>query len=430
MLGKSFCKKGNPLSEKILIVAPHIMNQQETVLKGGIKEFEFVALMAFLMSNVALSIDAILPALPNIGEALQVADANNLQLIIIMIFLGLGLGEVVFGTLSDSFGRKPIVYTGVGVFILASLLIIWAPSLEVMLVGRVIQGMGLSAARSVSIAIIRDTYKGDRMARIMSFIMTIFILVPMIAPIWGKFVLEAFNWQAIFSFQLIFIGLVVIWFGLRQRETLSKDKRIMISKQMFANGIREFFRQKNTVRYTLMSGLVQGTFIVYLGSSQQIFQGQYGLVDEFPYIFGGLAFAIGFSSLMNGFLVVRFGMIKLVQTSLLLTLLSSLTYIFLFLNSPNPSVAVLIGFLFFQFLTLGFIFGNLSALAMQPLGHIAGIGAAIYNFIAMFLAVITAVIIGNFIQDTVLPLFAGFVLSSVIGLVLMLLSKGKRGGEN
>jgi len=205
------------------------MHQKETVQNGkkGIKEFEFVALMAFLMSNVALSIDAVLPALPDIGLSLEVANTNHLQLIIFMMFLGLGLGEIVFGTLSDSYGRKPIVYIGVSVFVLASFLIVWAPSLEVLLIGRVIQGIGLSAARSVSIAIIRDTYHGERMARIMSFIMTIFILVPMVAPLLGKFILEAYNWQAIFYFQLLFVGVTIIWFRLRQRETLAKDKRAL-----------------------------------------------------------------------------------------------------------------------------------------------------------------------------------------------------------
>lgn len=382
-------------------------------------ELEFVALMAFLMSNVALSIDAILPALPDLGAAFQASDSNQLQLVIFMIFLGLGLGEVVFGTLSDSFGRKPIVYTGVGIFILASLLIVWAPSLEVLLAGRVIQGMGLSAARSVSVAIIRDTYKGDRMARIMSFIMTIFILVPMVAPLLGQTILRAFNWQAIFYFQLIFIGATLLWFRLRQRETLPPEKRVALSGALFTNGLKAFFREPRPIIFTLISGMVQGAFIAYLGASQQIFQEQYLLVEEFPYIFGGLAFAIGFSSLVNGSLVVRLGMLRLVSIFLTLAIISSLLYILLFAGSPNPGVAILIAFLFVHFLSMGFIFGNLSALAMQPIGHIAGMGASIYNFTSMLLGVMVAIWVGSYIEETALPLFVGFLVTGLLGMGLI-----------
>ncbi len=383
------------------------------------KELEFVALMAFLMSNVALSIDTVLPALPDIGLSLQVANSNHLQLVIIMIFLGLGVGELVFGTLSDSFGRRPIVYIGVGIFVLASFLIIWSPTLEMLLLGRVIQGIGLSAARSVSISIIRDTYQGDRMARIMSFIMTIFILVPMIAPLLGQLILLTYDWTAIFYFQLLFISITIFWFWARQEETLTAEKRIPISRHLFTNGLKEYLRFRNSVLFTIMAGVLQGTFIAYLGSAQQIFQEQYQMIDEFPYIFGGLAFALGLSTLLNSSLVLRYGMLRMVNFSLYLSVLSSLTYLLCFSNVSNPTLSLLIAFLLVQFLALGSIFGNLSALAMQPIGHIAGIGAAIFSFISMTLGVIVAITIGYFIQDTAIPLFAGFCLSGVLALILI-----------
>lgn len=402
------------------------MNQTtDSSSKSGVREFEFIALMAFLMSNVALSIDAILPALPDIGLALEVTDSSQLQLVVVMIFLGLGLGELVFGTLSDSFGRKPIVYIGVGVFTVASLVVVFAPSLEVFLIGRVFQGIGLSAARSVSIAIIRDTYDGDRMARIMSFIMTIFILVPMIAPMLGQLILEYYNWQTIFYFQLLFIGITIIWFTLRQRETLAKEKRIPISKSLFTNGVKEFFRHKKSVIYTLISGIIQGSFIAYLSSSQQIFQVQYGMVEEFPLIFGGLAFSFGMASLFNGFLVVKYGMLKLVNSSLYVFVGCSLTYILIFGTTSNPSLTVLLSFLFFQFLSLGFIFGNLSSLTMQPIGHIAGIGAATYSFISILIAVTIAIFVGQFIETTVMPMFIGFFIAGVISFILIRVVKVK-----
>lgn len=400
------------------------MNQTtDSSPKSGIREFEFIALMAFLMSNVALSIDAILPALPEIGLALEVTDSSQLQLVVVMIFLGLGLGELVFGTLSDSFGRKPIVYIGVGVFTIASLVVVFAPSLEIFLIGRVFQGIGLSAARSVSIAIIRDTYDGDRMARIMSFIMTIFILVPMIAPMLGQLILEHYNWQTIFYLQLLFIGITIVWFTLRQRETLAKEKKIPISKSLFINGVKEFFRHKQSVIYTFISGIIQGSFIAYLSSSQQIFQVQYGMVEEFPLIFGGLAFSFGMASLLNGFLVVKYGMLKLVNSSLYIFVGCSLTYILIFGTASNPSLTILLSFLFFQFLSLGFIFGNLSSLTMQPIGHIAGVGAATYSFISILVAVTIAIFVGQFIETTVVPMFIGFFIAGVISFILIRIVK-------
>ncbi|MEO1260787.1 MAG: multidrug effflux MFS transporter [Bacteroidota bacterium] len=386
---------------------------------SGIRELEFIALMAFLMSNVALCIDTILPALTEIGNSLEVANNNYLQLVIIVVFMGLGVGELLFGTLSDSVGRKPIVFVGVGVFVLASFLIVWAPDLKLLLAGRFLQGFGLSAARSISIAIIRDTYKGDRMARIMSFIMTIFILIPMVAPLLGQTILDAYDWKAIFYFQLFFIGIVIIWFWLRQRETLSKEHRIAFSKRLFTDGLKEYIRHKKAILYTLTSGLIQGAFIAYLGSSQQIFQVQYQKVEEFPYIFGGLAIAVGVSSLLNGSMVLKYGMLKLIRLSLFLSILSSSIYLVFFLNSTNPTLVVLIVFLAIQFLTMGFTFGNLSALAMEPIGHIAGIGAALFNFMSMTVAVAVAVMVGMFIQGTVIPLFVGFFLSSIFAMLLI-----------
>jgi len=413
---------------------------QETVTKQlskkGKSEFEFVALMAFLMSNVALSIDTILPALPDLGVALDVSNTKQLQLVIIMVFLGLGVGELFFGTLSDSFGRKPIVYSGVGLFIIASVLIVFSPNFELMLLGRIVQGIGLSAARSVSIAIIRDSYKGDRMARIMSFITTIFIIVPMIAPLLGQFILNAFNWQAIFYFQIIFITITIIWFSLRQEETLSVKNRIKISKHIFADGLREYFKFRDPITFTIIAGFINGAFISYLGSSQQIFQIQYQMQDEFPYIFGGLAFSFGIAALFNASLVLKFGMMKLIRTAFYFYIATSFIYLIFFsgitqamIGQPvieNPPMGILIAFISLIFLSLGFISGNMSAMAMQSIGHIAGIGAAIYSFLSMTIGVIVAILVGSFIDDLSFPLFIAFFLSGIIGIFLLNYARSRK----
>lgn len=382
-------------------------------------ELEFIALMAFLMSNVALTIDAILPALTDIGISIDHTDSTDLQLIITMIFLGLGIGQLIFGTLSDSFGRKPIVYIGVGIFILASMICVTASNLEQMLIGRVIQGVGLAAPRTVSISIIRDIYTGDHMARIMSFIIMIFIVVPMIAPILGQVILYNFNWQAIFFFQLFFIMITIFWFSTRQRETLPKERRIKFSKTLFIDGLREFFKFKNTIIYTLIAGMIEGSFILYLSASKHVFQDQYQLVEEFPYLFAALAFVLGLATFFNGSLVLKYGMKRLMTVAMYLFCFSSLIYILLFFGSENPAITVLLIFLMIQFFSIGFISGNVGALAMRPIGHIAGIGASIFSFSSTIISVSLAILMGRFITVTALPLFIGFFCCSLGSLILL-----------
>lgn len=388
-----------------------------SIKKASIKEPEFVALMAFLMSNVALAIDAILPALTDIGQALHVSSSTNLQFIITMIFLGLGIGQLIFGTISDSFGRKPTVYWGVGVFILASLICVTANSLEMMLIGRTLQGVGLAAPRTVSISIIRDSYSGDRMARIMSFISVIFILIPMIAPILGQAILMGFNWQAIFLFQLIFITITIVWFSKRQPETLPTNQRMAFSGALFYNGFKEFFKFKNTVIFTIIAGLLEGAFILYLSTSKQIFQDQYQLINEFPYIFAAMALVLGIATYFNGSLVMKQGMKKLVTRALFLFSVSSLSFIIIYIG--NPPLSVLILFLCLQFISFGFILGNLSALAMEPIGHMTGTGASIFSVLSTIISVPLAVITGKYITHSVTPLFVVFFGCGVLALLLL-----------
>ena len=189
-------------------------------------QFEFIALMASLMSAVALAIDALLPALSYIGISIGTLEETDNQLIIIMIFLGLGIGPLLFGPISDSLGRKPVVYMGFGLFIIASFICVYATSLNMMIAGRILQGIGLSAPRTIAIAMVRDKYSGDYMARIMSFITVVFLLVPTVAPATGKFILDHYNWQAIFYSQLIFSVFISIWFWKRQEETLVIENRV------------------------------------------------------------------------------------------------------------------------------------------------------------------------------------------------------------
>jgi DHA1 family bicyclomycin/chloramphenicol resistance-like MFS transporter len=389
-------------------------------------KFEFVALMASLMSIVALSIDALLPALPEIGSSLGVINPNDNQLLITMIFLGLGSGQLIFGPLSDSFGRKPIVFFGFIVFIIASIICVTTESFEVMIFGRILQGVGISSPRSLSLSMIRDEFSGDYMAKIISIVVMFFILVPVIAPSLGQFLIYYFNWESIFYFNLGFGLLIMIWFWLRQPETLIKSKRIKFTSHLFIDGAKEFFKHKEAVAFTFVSGFITGSFMVYLSTSQQIFQVQYNLADMFPYIFASLAISVGFATFLNSQLVEKFGMYKIAFTSCILYAAVSILYVIIFSSGQNPSIAILISFFALQFFAVGFLFGNLRALAMQPLGHIAGIGAAINGFISTVMAVPIANYIGGFVKTSVLPLFIGFSVFGILSVMVFIFVRRKR----
>ena len=391
--------------------------------KKSPSQFEFIALMASLMSIVALAIDALLPALEYIGFSIGVTQVVDNQLLITMIFLGLGLGPLFFGPISDSLGRKPIVYMGFGLFIVASLICVFSESLEMMIAGRILQGIGLSAPRTISIAMVRDTFTGDYMARIMSFITVVFIFVPIVAPAMGKFVLDHYNWQAIFYVQLIFSILVSFWFWKRQPETLPIEHRVKMSSHIFMNGLKEIMKAKRTIGFTIIAGFVTGSFMVYLSTAQQIFQIQYDLKEQFPYIFAGIAIAIGSATFLNGTLVIKYGMEKMVTASLITFFSVSLLYVVLFHGEANPDIGILLSFFGLQFFAIGFLFGNLRALAMEPVGHIAGIGAAITGFISTTMAVPLSTFIGRFVSETALPLFYGFLVCSSLAILVLVYLK-------
>jgi len=388
-------------------------------------KFEFVALMASLMSIVALSIDALLPALPEIGLAIGTTNTSDNQLLITMIFLGLGFGQLMFGPLSDSFGRKPIVFIGFFVFIIGSIICVTTKSLNIMIIGRILQGVGLSSPRSLSLSMIRDEYSGNYMAKIISIVVMFFILIPVVAPSIGQILLNIFNWESIFYFNLAFGIIIMIWFWLRQPETLVKKKRIKFSYHLFIDGTIDFFKYKEAVAFTFVSGFITGSFMVYLSTSQQIFQEQYKLADMFPYIFASLAISVGLATFFNSRLVIKYGMLKISYAACIAYALISMLYVIFFWSGQNPSIYILLSFFALQFFAVGFLFGNLRALAMQPLGHIAGIGAAINGFISTVMAVPIADFIGGFVKTSVLPLFIGFSIFGILSVLVFFLLKRK-----
>jgi len=378
---------------------------------------EFVVLVSLMMSLMALSIDAMLPALPLIGSDLNVRNANDRQLVVSTIFLGVAVGQLFFGPLSDKTGRKPAMYMGYLLFILGALLSAFANTFPMMLFGHLSQGLGISAPRAVLLALVRDLYEGRLMARVMSFIMTVLLLIPMLAPSLGQAILLQAGWRSIF-FSFVLIALItLLWFALRMPETLPPEKRNPFSPQRIINSTLEIINIRTAFGYTLSAGLISGAFLGYLNSAQQIFQERYALGGRFPLYFAMIAFSIGIASFLNARLVLRFGMRFLVWWSLIAIVgLATLILGVAITTSGQLPLWMVMTYLMSTFFCVGILFGNQNSLAMEPLGHLAGIGAAVVGSLSTLISIPLGTLIGQSYNGTVVPLIIGIAVLSGISL--------------
>ncbi|TXH67975.1 MAG: Bcr/CflA family efflux MFS transporter [Thiothrix sp.] len=389
---------------------------------------EFVALVALLSSLMALAIDAMLPALPVIGQDLHVMNANSPQLVISTVFLGMLLGQILFGPLSDSVGRKPLIYWGLGLFMLGSLVSMFAQSFEIMLLGRLLQGIGVAAPRVVTMALVRDCYSGREMAQIMSFTMIVFIMVPAIAPSLGQGILWFLDWRAIFGAFILLSAPMLIWFWLRMPETWPTEKRRPFAWHEQWEATKTVCSNRLVMGYSLVTGLVFAAFLGYLNSVQQILQEQYGLGDQFPLYFAALALSIGGASVVNAKLVMKLGMRLLSARAL--QVVSALSAVFLMLvlmQHGQPALWLFMAYCLVAFFSVGLLFGNLNALAMETIGDYAGIGASIIGVVSSAIAIPIGVLIGQAYNRTVIPVVLGFLVLTVLALFLQRWTERQRG---
>ncbi|MFT5593998.1 MAG: DHA1 family bicyclomycin/chloramphenicol resistance-like MFS transporter [Oceanicoccus sp.] len=385
-----------------------------------INRLEFITLMAALMSMVALSIDAMLPALGIIGQDLNIANPNDSQLIITSVFLGMAFGLIIYGPISDSFGRKKAIYIGIGIFLVGCLISIFAQDFNQMLLGRVLQGFGAAACRVVTIAMMRDKFDGKEMAKNMSLIMMVFIMVPALAPSIGQFILLFANWHYIFVMLFLVALGSTIWMHLRQPETLVVEKRIGFSLANIKRGMIETIKHPESRTYTLAAGIMFGAFVGYLSSSQQILQVQYGTGDLFSVYFGILALAIGFSSFANSKLVMKIPMQTLCITALWVVLISSILF-FVYANFMNedPGLFSFMLYMLSTFFCFGILFGNFNAMAVHPLGHIAGVATSVISTVQTLISVVVGTYVGQHYNGTVMPLIIGFIMCTSVTLCLI-----------
>lgn len=380
---------------------------------------EFVALVALTTSMVAMSIDTMLPALGDIAAELAPSDPNDRQLVLTTFFGGLSLGQLVYGPVSDAIGRKRALYSGLALFILGGLCCALAPTFGVLLVGRAVAGFGAAGPRVVAIAVVRDQHAGRAMARVMSFVSSVFILVPVVAPALGQAVLLVAGWRLIFWLLVVAAVIDGVWFALRQPETLPPERRSELSPPAVARAVLAVLKHPITLGYTLATGCVFGAFIGYLSSSQQVFQEQYAVGAAFPIYFGALAAGIGVASFTNARLVMHLGMLRLARLAVSVEcVVASSFWLLALARGGHPPLGLFLGAMFLCFFCNGILFGNYSARALEPMGRSAGVAAAISGCLSGLVAIALGTPLGRAYDGTVLPVIGGFVLSSFAALLL------------
>ena len=396
---------------------------------------EFIGLMAMLMAMNALAIDIMLPGLQQIGAALGVENENHRQYVVSAYLLGFGFAQLAYGPISDRFGRRKPMLFGLGIYILASIAVVFVTrdgmlgisGFGTLLALRFIQGIGSAATRVITVSIVRDVFGGRAMAEVMSLIMMVFMVIPVIAPGTGQIVLFFGDWHLIFIFMALITLSVTIWMYIRLPETLKpEDVRPLTAKSIFA-GFKIVLTNRIALCYTLSSTFIFGALFGFINSAEQVYKGIYDLGNYFAVAFAGVALFMALSSFINARLVGRFGMRKLSHGSLVgfITITGIWLLVQYFGPQPMPFALFIVFFALAMF-QFGWIGSNFNSLAMEPLGHVAGTASSVIGFMGTIGGSLIGAAIGQAFDGTALPMVAGFFVVSLIGLIFVLIAEKGR----
>ncbi|MGG6895758.1 multidrug effflux MFS transporter [Rhizobium sp. BR 315] len=388
---------------------------------------EFIALAAFLMATNSLAIDIMLPALQQIGSSLGVLNENHRQYVVTAYLIGFGAAQLVYGPLSDRFGRRMPLLIGLTIYVVSAFGIAMIPSFAGLLALRFIQGLGSAATRVITISIVRDVFGGRLMAEVMSLIMMVFMIVPVIAPGSGQIIMLVSTWHMIFVFIGVMAMLVGAWMYFRLPETLKPENVRPLTVKSVVSGFKMVLTNRVALCYTIASTFLFGALFGFINSAQQIYNNIYGLGVYTPLAFGGVALFMALSSFVNSQFVGRFGMRRLSHTALLGFVAITFCWLLVQLYGPSPMpfplFMVFFALAMFQF---GWIGSNFNSLAMEPLGHVAGTASSVLGFMSTVGGASIGACIGQFYDGTATPMVIGYFTVSLIGVFFVLIAeKGK-----
>jgi len=386
---------------------------------------EFVAFVAALMAVNALGVDLMLPALADIGHQLNIATANHRQWIITAYMLGFGVGQLVYGPLTDRFGRRPILLSTLAGFVGASVFAAGSQTFAALLGARVLQGLMSASTRVLAVAIVRDRFSGRQMARTLSVAQMIFFLVPIMAPSIGQLLLGIGPWRFIFYALAGFAAFVLVWSIARLRESLPAERRSPLSLASLGEAYRLTLTNRFSAGYALAASMTFGGIIAFVSSAQQIFVDEFGAGERFTVLFAVCAFSMGCASFANSRLVERLGTRLISQSAVLALIALSVLHLGVIAVGRESLVTYMV----FQALSMtciGLCGSNFGAMAMEPVGHIAGTASSIQGFITSVGAVIVGSLIGQSYNGTTYPLAIGYLAIGLAVLAVVYLVEGGR----
>ncbi|MDX0756492.1 MFS transporter [Sinorhizobium medicae] len=394
-------------------------NQVSGAARLGMGLVEFIVTIAVMTASIALAIDSMLPALPAIGRTLNVANANDTQLVIGVFFLGFGLSQIFFGSLSDTFGRRSVLLAGLALFSLSMFAASWVESIEALLLLRFVQGIGGAAVRITTMAIVRDCFGGREMARVMSYVMIVFMIVPIVAPTLGQLVIAYADWRWIF----ILIGVVgaalFVWALTRMKESLPREERLPLSVGAVLSGFRTVLTNRITCGYMIGMTLFTAVICAYVVSVQQVFGEVYNLSDWLPIAFAGTAGGIAVANFANGYFVRSFGMRRISHTAMILfTVVAAIGYVLSLAGTPAFTISYLLFSLLLMFFAV--IATNFTAISLEPMGHLAGTATAITGFVSTTGGALIGGAVGQLFNGTLQPLFGGYALFGLLTILATL----------
>jgi DHA1 family bicyclomycin/chloramphenicol resistance-like MFS transporter len=382
------------------------------------KRAEYICLSAATMMLTALGIDIMLPALSDLRHHFGLQpDSTATANVIVFFFMG-QVAQLLFGILSDRFGRLPVLRIGFPLYIIGGIAAAYAPSLEFMFAARFIAGVGASAVFTTTIAGVRDRFAGDQMARVMSFILTIFLFTPIIAPFLGIAILSLGSWKTVFLTPPLFAVLVFFW-SLRLDESHPAARRSSLNWASIRRSLVHILGNRIFLRYTTITTLLFATLSVYVSGSERIVGELYGRPELFSWIFAGIGLVMSFAALFNARLSTRYGARRTIRSLLFVyTIVAAILLLLTFMENELPGIAVFfIGVGVLMAINLA-IEPNSSALALEPLGQNAGIAASVYGTIFFFIGSSIGAVISQLMAHSVLPLVISFFMLGCMGLLL------------